>query len=283
MSKQKKNKDRKDEGNLYDKIFRENLEAIFLSLIEKRYDLKIKSAQPLPDKLQTTIERETDSFLLVETKSGEEMALHLEFQTTDDHSMIYRIAEHHGMRLRAHELRIKHIVIYLGKKPPTMPTRLPQEEIYEGFDLLDISQLDPEECLSSQIPEEIIMAILSNYERERTEVILRLLLKQLRLVCKTPNKLSKYTQQLVILSRLRNLESFTTKIVQEMPITYDIEKDGLYLQGMEKGEKRGEKKTLTIAITGFLKNTELLPKQIADILNTSLEFVLKVKEDLEKN
>jgi hypothetical protein len=55
-------------------------------------------------------------------------------------------------------------------------------------------------------------------------------------------KLQKYLQQLIMLSRLRNLEAETKKQVEDMPITYDIKKDGLYLEGKKIGEKRAEKR-----------------------------------------
>lgn len=42
--------------------------------------------------------------------------------------------------------------------------------------------------------------------------------------------------------RLRKLEELTTKIVDEMPIEYDIETDWLYNQRIQKGEKTGEKR-----------------------------------------
>ncbi len=88
--------DRKREGNFYDKIMRENLKQIFLPLVEKQLQIKIKSVKPLSDKQETTLERETDAFLLIETDTGEKFILHLEFQVKDDPDMIYRMIEHHG-------------------------------------------------------------------------------------------------------------------------------------------------------------------------------------------
>lgn len=45
-----KQTNRKSEGNIYDKIFRENLLEIFMPLVAKHLKVKIKSVQPLPDK-----------------------------------------------------------------------------------------------------------------------------------------------------------------------------------------------------------------------------------------
>ena len=103
-----------------------------------------------------------------------------------------------------------------------MQTKLKSDEIFIGFDLISIHGLNTTQLLTSQIPEVVLLAILSSYETERTEAILRLIVMQLKEVCKSEKELSKYLTQLIILSRLRKLEEITTKIIQDMPITYDI-------------------------------------------------------------
>jgi len=52
--------------------------------------------------------------------------------------------------------------------------------------------------------------------------------------------------QLFILSRLRNLEKPFTKILKDMPITFevDVEKDYLYKRGKEKGKEELRQKLL---------------------------------------
>ena len=84
----------KNEGNQYDKIFKENAESLFIPLIEEHLRVKIKTFQPLKTKLQTTLEREMDFFYEIETIEGEKFLLHLEFQTEDEPNMVYRKAEY---------------------------------------------------------------------------------------------------------------------------------------------------------------------------------------------
>ncbi len=236
-----KQTNRKEEGNIYDKIMRENLQEIFMPLVEQKLKLKIKKFQALPDKQETTLERETDAFLLIDSEDGKQFILHLEFQVVDDHKMIYRMAEHHGIELRKFRLPIKHVVIYLGEKKPTMPTKLKPNEVFRAFSLVDVHKFTPKKWLSSQVPSEIILAILANYKEEDTEKILQAILKKLKRVCKTPNELGKCIKQLVILSRLRGLEAITLKITRDMPLLIDIEKDYLYQLGMKKANERAKK------------------------------------------
>ena len=43
------------EGNVFDKIFRENAESIFLPLVEERLGIKIKTFVQMKEKRQTTL------------------------------------------------------------------------------------------------------------------------------------------------------------------------------------------------------------------------------------
>jgi hypothetical protein len=227
---------KKSEGNLYDKIFKENAERIFMPLVEQRLGVRIVQFKPWREKLQRTVEREMDFFYQVLTDEGRKFLLHLEFQSRNNSDMIYRSAEYHGISLRRKKMPIRHVVIYLGLAPPTMMTRLPEEHVFTGFELVSIHHdFTADEFLSSQVPETIILAVLAYYDPEQTEAVLRLILRNLKRICKDENELSKYLSQLIVLSRLRNLQELTVKTVNDMPITFDIETDYLYRQGLEKG------------------------------------------------
>ena len=73
-----------------------------------------------------------------------------------------------------------------------------------------------------------------------------------------------------------------------MPITYDITKDGLYLEGLEKGEQKGlktgegigiEKKGRQIIINA-LKLGVLSVEQIAEMAEVDVAYVLEIREHL---
>ena len=138
---------------------------LFLPLVEEQLGVQITKVSPLPDKQPTTLIRETDGFLVIETTSIIEpkFILHLEFESKDDPEMIYRMVEYHGVELRKYSLPIKHFVIYLGEKTPKMRTKLLQEEIFEGFTLVNVYSFAPEKWLSEEKPSKIIMAILGDY------------------------------------------------------------------------------------------------------------------------
>ncbi len=236
MRKKRKKPAKKGEGNRYDKIFRENAVVIFRPLLERVLGIVIVSLQPEVMEFLKTHEREVDFMYRVKTEEGKELLLHLEFQTTDNREMIYRVSEYHGMALRAVRLPQKHVVVYLGKKKPRMRTKLRKEEVFSGFDLIYLHELDPSQFLISQVPEEIILAILCNFPPEKVESILRMILIQLKQVCKSKNELSKYLQQLIILSNIRKFERETIKTVNDMSLIIDIENSYVYQLGVEKME-----------------------------------------------
>jgi hypothetical protein len=269
----------KKEGNVYDKILKENIEKIFRPLVEKRLGVKIIKSTPLKEKMQTTVELEMDFFYKIEHEDGEPFILHLEFESGDNLESIYRAAEYHGMALRRHKIAIRHVLIYLGDKPPKMRTELYPHEVFTGFDLLDAKTLDTNQLLSSQIPEEVLMAVLGNYKREDAEIILRKIVGKLKTIIHNKRVLKRYINQLMMLSRLRKIEALTIKIAEEMPIQFDFETDTLYLRGTEKGI---EKSVLKLWQKG-MEST-----MISNLLDLPIEQVERIiaeyqSETLEKS
>jgi len=275
----------KGKDKIYDRIFKENAQYIFIPLIEMELGIKIKSFKSLPSELPKTIGRRVDVLYQIENESGTEQILHIEFQTSDDKMMLERTAEYHGIIYRKYLLPIRHVVIYVGKGRAKMRTKLKEDEVFRGFDLINIHTIDTNKLLSSQVPEVVILALLSDYGEERTEAILRLILRRLKTASVSDNDLNKYIEQLILLSKLRKLETVTAKIISDMPITYDIEQDYFYQQGIQKErertkqerEKAKQDKIHTIKALLAMKNLSV--DKIAEITNTTVEFVAKIKQE----
>ena len=294
----KKSKNQSDESKdkIFDRIFKENAPSIFMPVIEREIGIKIKSYKMLSSELPRTIGRRVDFFCRIVREDGVEELLHVEFQTADDYEMVERVGEHHGIMLRKYRLPIRHIVIFLGKRKSRMRTQLREEEVYRGFDLVNISELDSSKLLSSQVPEEIILAILGNYDEERIESILRFTLRKLNNLPITEAQRNKYIAQLILISKLRNLTKITGKIIDDMTLTYDHTQDYYYLKGIaaareeavkeieqerEKAKQEREKaKQEKIATIQSLLSIETLSvTQIAEAVNVTEEFVEQIAKD----
>ncbi len=81
----------------YDRIIKENIEAILIALGNKLLGFDIKNSEPITEKLQTTIEREPDFLKKVTLKDNSSIILHLEFQRNDEPEMVYRMAEYRAI------------------------------------------------------------------------------------------------------------------------------------------------------------------------------------------
>ena len=290
----------------FDKILKENVEAVFLPLVEKMLGVSIKKTFELKDNLQTTIKRETDFLKRVIDENGKEWILHLEFQTTNDSKMIYRMAEYRAILQRKYQIPVRQVVIYLGSEKARMRTQLSEEEQIKDFELQDIKNLSFQSTLDSDIPEEIILSILTDYKKADAEKVIEQIIYKLQKASKSKSKLNKSIQQLIVLSRLRKLELKTKQKINDMPITYDIKTDGLYnegiregreeglLEGIEKGIQKGiqkgreegreegrEKKQYQI-IFKALSQRVLTIEQIAEIAEVSIDYVLSIQSELER-
>ena len=115
-----------------------------------------------------------------------------------------------------------------------MRTELTKKEQITGFSLKNIHSLPVDQTLASDVPEEIILSILADYPKADAERVIANIITRLQSVSADEASLKKSVQQLLVLSRLRKLGELTEKQIEDMPITYDIEKDFLYKRGIEK-------------------------------------------------
>lgn len=181
---------------------------------------------------------------------------------------------------------MRHVVIYLGIEPPKMRTQLREEEIYRGFELVNVHGLNTAVLLSSQIPDTVLIAVLSNYPIEQAESVLRLIVQKLKTLARNDSELTKFLSQLIMLSRLRKIEALTIKIAEEMPITIDIETDYLYNKGIEKGIEKGMSKkdyeNKHDFVISLFQNSDFSDEKIALIAGVNAAFVERIKIELNQ-
>ncbi|MEL6536478.1 MAG: hypothetical protein AAFQ98_13765, partial [Bacteroidota bacterium] len=224
----------------------------------------------------------------VTDETGQEFLLHLEFQTQDDPKMIYRMAEYKALLLRKFEVPVRQFVLYLGPGKSQMISQLPEGQKITGYTLKNLSEVPLQQTLSSSVPEEIILAILGDYPPEEGKQVIQKIIERLWSLQNEEVVRQRYLQHLVILSRLRKLDNLAKEITESMPITYDIESDSFYQEGLERGLERGLEKGLekglaqgkSLMIENMLKNGVLSVAQIAEIAQTSEEAVQKIAKGL---
>ncbi len=228
-----------DNTNVYDKILKENADQLFIRYIEKLLPSPILYKKILNTKLQITTEREVDYLYEVELKNKSRFLLHLEFQTEMGLDMIFRLGEYHGILTRKYKLPIEHFVVYLGNKKIRFQNQLDDQFIFKSFHLINMKELDPEPFLNSKHPEEVLLSILCKIPEEQMDKYLRLLTERLIVLSSNKVKINKFVQQLLVLTRLRNINEQSIKIINDMPVTIDINKDVLYNRGLSEGLEKG--------------------------------------------
>jgi len=195
-----KKESKAQQGNIYDRIFRENAEHLFIPLIEKVLNIEIISYKALEAQFPQTSEHEVDFLYEIEQANEEKQLLHLEFQTNNDPVMLERMQEYHSKIYKKYKLPVRPLVINLSKKAFTARTQLKPKEIFTGYDVINLFELSTNELLSNQIPEVVILALLSNYPENEIETVLRLIVKKLKQIVVTEKDFRRYITQLLLLS-----------------------------------------------------------------------------------
>lgn len=281
-SNSKKSKHHNQQTNQYDKILRENLEAALPGLIRNLLGIHARYTEELPDDIQHTKERKPDVLKKVTDTNDETFVLHIELQVKDEREMAFRMAEYYIMLLRKYQLRVQQYVIYIGATPPLMKDHIHSEQMKFKYRLIALSAVDYHLLLSSDKPEEKMLAILANLgEGDPTQVIENIVNQVIDASEGDFLKL-RHTQQLRILAQLRNLESEIQDIMDSIAEYIKIERDPLYKRGEEKGLEKGMEKVKATFVKNLLRKTNFTISEIANLAEATEDFVRKVKKSLAK-
>lgn len=225
-------------ANNYDRIFKENIESLLLPLLKKLLGLNPQKMSPIDAKMQVTQEAEMDHIRrVVHDDPEQDYGLQIEFHVSDE-DLRKRNLLHYALFHQITGLPLRQIVIYGGML--MYPNHIHQNQLSLSglnlhFDVIVLKQIPKEQFLQSEIPEEVVLAILCDFGEDQPENVVRLILQQLQRILRKSNRIKKFQKQLLILSRLRKMELIVKNQVEAMTIHYDIETDGLFLQGIEKG------------------------------------------------
>ena len=265
-------KKKKRQSSQYDKIFKENIEAVISSIMQNVLEITAVSMEELPDDIQHTKERKPDVLKKVTDTKGDTFVLQIEFQVRDELKMVYRMAEYFIMLERKYELPVKQFVIFLGSDNPKMPTELDRERLKFSYPLVSLSTLDYHIFLNSDKPEEIILGILANFKGENPEDALKQILVRIKETSKEEFSLNRYFNQLRVLAQLRNLELNLKNAMDSIAEYIKEERDVLYLRGQENEKAK--------FVTYLIREGNKTFEQIADIAETTVDFVRAVYQKL---
>ncbi len=227
----------------YDKLIKECLTESLDGILTHALRINAQSTVLLDSKLQATEEREADFLIEVTETSGRQFLLHLEFQSTNDTSMSFRMLRYWLFMMQQYREQppdVRQYVIYVGKAPMNMANTLSYDRLQYNYPLIDMRSVSATPFLNSDKPIEIILAVLCDYQNQ--DLLVEKILRRLKETVVEELRLSKYIRQLEIFSQLRNLQDTVYQKKSAMDFVYNIEKDPVYKEGEKRGEERGEKR-----------------------------------------
>jgi hypothetical protein len=263
-------KKKKRQSSQYDKIFKENMEAVISSIMENVLEITTVYMEELPDDIQHTKERKPDVLKKVTDTKGDTFVLQIEFQVKNETEMVYRMLEYYGMLERKYKIPVKQFVIFLGQDKPTMSCELDRERLKFSYPIVSLSTLDYHIFLNSFKPEEVILSILANFAGENPENALKQILIRVKETTKGDFSLNRYFNQLRVLAQLRNLELNLKNAMESIAEHIKEERDVLFLRGLDKGKESFVKYLLNEGNKTF--------EQIADIAGVAVDFVKTIHQ-----
>lgn len=229
-------------ANEYDKVLRESFKCPKFKLLKQLLQVEAVGVKPVPPKTQQTIlEWEADTVLEVTPAEGEPFILHMEWQSTNDPRMAFRMARYDLLLCESYRKKVMGVVIYVGEKPMTMENNFESFGLHYTCPMIDIRDISPDVFLSSDDPGEVVLAILAG--RENTHDVIRRILHKLHML--TAGDVASFAEKLKhleLLAQLRGpqLEEILIKEEENMPINIDIRKDLRFKQGMAEGKQEGK-------------------------------------------
>lgn len=142
--------------------------------------------------------------------------------------------------------------------------------------IIVFSAIDYTLFLKSNKPEEVLLAVLGNFNGVAAEEVIRQVVDRIDETAQSDFSLKRYVQQLRTLAQLRNSQTQTDAIMDSLANYVSDEKDILYMRGERKARDQKEYKIVSI----MLEEKNLTIEQIAKFADVSTEFILDIQRQL---
>ncbi len=165
---------------------------------------------------------------------------HFEIQSSNDSNMDWRMLDYFSMISQHCKRPPEQMLLYVGDERLKMGKGLKFKRLKFGYRVRDIRDIKSSELLASDNLSDVKLSILCNTE-DVVGTTREVLSRSSHLEA---GDRSTYILELLNLSRLRGLSDIVKKEVNSMPVTIDLSKDALYLEGTRKGVVEGKRKGL---------------------------------------
>ena len=262
------------------------MQAALPGIIEKVLKINIQESRDLPDKILITKQREVDALREVIDSSGNKFILHIEIQVKNEPDMVYRMAEYRIMLERLYRLPVKQYVIYIGEGKSNMISFLHSEGLHYEYNLVSFSQISYKLFLSSDRPEERLLAVLANFDGDDPETVITTVLTKVRQATESDFSENQYLRQLRILIQLRNLTKQFDNAMEKVSEFFKEERDPFFQKGVIKGIEQGIERGIDLKsheiVQNLITKLGLSDEQAAGVAGVSIQFVMDVRAEIIK-
>jgi len=258
--------------NLYDKSFKEFLSPAIAEILSRRFAIPSVKYKAVTLDVQRIVERKPDFVLKCYDAQGHPFMLHVEYQTTIDKKMVYRMLFYLGLIAEKYQLPVKQFLLYVGER------RYPADDILEDtyyhfrYPVWDVGGTRYEELLRSPLPGEVLLAIHSNSGDQADEEVVQAIVRRLVELVPEREKLTRYVEHLLINSKLKKLEETVLNVTTSMNIV--DEKDFLLY-------KKGRMEERRELAAQQVKKGALSDEAIAELYNLTVAEVEAIREALK--
>jgi hypothetical protein len=205
-------------------------------------------------------------------KAGDKI-FHIEIQAQQDKTLPKRMLLYSVVIEEKFGKEPVQIVLFVGKGNPP-PSYFRSEFKFLKFKVVDMKEINPDEFLKSDKPEEVVLGILAGKYKEKPKVFSKVIRKISKIV-KNKKELLKYMEDISFLGGLFDVEIK----LEPMPIQIDIRKTLFYKWGERKGFERGLKEAISGIIQAKFGSQKVkLIKNILDKID-DIDYLKKIKKE----
>ena len=205
-------------------------------------DVEHDSVELLQTEQQRVESRRADMVARMKKRqTGEKLILHVEIQNANDNTMPVRMLRYlSDILLQDPEEMVYQYVVYIGKRPVSMPNQLVLPAFSYQYYLLDMHTIDCRLLLMKDTPEALVIAILCDFKERPTQDMVNYIVTRLHeLTGDDEQRFRNYYQMLETLAENRDLQTNLAE-AKDMLTQVDVTRFSTYRWGLEAGIKQME-------------------------------------------
>ena len=238
-----------------DIVSKDVIKSILKELAHTLFGLDIKNIELIDEEFERIEARRADIVAIAD----KEKILHIEIQSFYDNLMPIRMLRYYAdIKSKFLNYPIYQYVVYLGKG--NLKNSLSDVGIEYSYNLIDMKKIDCEIFLSSEKPEDLVLAILCDFKNKNPKNVVKFIIDKLISIT-DENGFKKFMLILEEFSELRDLKEVVKE--SEMFITNKVKFEDLpsYEIGMERGIEKGIEKGI-VALFKITNDIDLVQKEL---------------------